>query len=628
MKEIQKWLGKIAKAEKKFENYHKLIDEIREYYKNEKRNNNNIFWSSVETLKPFLYFKQPKPYVERKEKKNNPIESTACKILERALDWDLAQFDFDGVIKYVRNDFLLSGLGICYEKYTPTFKKIKSTSVSVDENGVAVESEIEAEILDTEKVETVYIDPKDVIFDSNKVGIWEDCLWVARKINMTSKEVIQQFGEKFKKYLVIEEKDENKDNVVYQIFDKNKKQIIYLTKNCPEFLRVDDDLFKVEGFYPFPKPIFATTTNDCLVPVPDYSEIKPLLDELNGVTDRMERIMKAFKVTGVYDNSFSKLGDVLSKDTALVSISDFDTVREAGGLKGLLDFMPLDQYISALQVLSQRKEEIVNSIYEITGVSDIMRGNSNPNETATAVTKKTNFGTLRNQDRQNDMQRFITDLLKIKAEMICEQFSTETLLTFAREEDPEIVMQAIELLRSDKTRGMIFGIETDTSFMESGESEKTTGAVTLLNDMITNAFQTVSAQPLLLPLYRQMVESIVITLPNARQYENVIENTFSQIEQQLNTPQEEQPNIELEKIKLEREKLQLKAEEMKQTNALKVQQMQIDLLKLQNERQKDTDDSVLKNKEMEIQKGLKEAELITKVNVGNNIPTGYVRGFE
>lgn len=628
MKEIQKWIGKIAKAEKKFENYHKLIDEIREYYKNEKRNNNNIFWSSVETLKPFLYFKQPKPYIERKEKKNNQIESTACKILERALDWDLAQFDFDGVIKYVRNDFLLSGLGICYEKYTPTFKKIKSTSVSVDENGVAFESEIEAEILDTEKVETVYIDPKDLIFDSNKVGIWEDCLWVARKINMTSKEVIQQFGEKFKKYLIFEEKDENKDNVVYQIFDKNKKQIIYLTKNCPEFLRVDDDLFKVDGFYPFPKPIFATTTNDCLIPIPDYSEIKPLLDELNGVTDRMERIMKAFKVTGVYDNSFSKLGDILSKDTTLVSISDFDTVREVGGLKGLLDFMPLDQYINALQVLSQRKEEIVNSIYEITGVSDIMRGNSNPDETATAVMKKTNFGTLRNQDRQNDMQRFITDLLKIKADMICEQFSTEMLLTFAREENPEIVMQAIELLRSDKTRGMIFGIETDTSFMESGESEKTTEAVKLLNDMITNAFQTVSAQPILLPLYKQMVESIVITLPNARQYENIIENTFAQIEQQLNTPQEEQPNIELEKIKLEREKLQLKAEEMKQTNALKVQQMQIDLLKIQNERQKDSEDSILKNKEMEIQKGLKEAELITNVNVGNNIPTGYVRGFE
>ena len=26
-------------------------------------------------------------------------------------------FDFDGVMKYVRNDYLLSGMGICFEKY-------------------------------------------------------------------------------------------------------------------------------------------------------------------------------------------------------------------------------------------------------------------------------------------------------------------------------------------------------------------------------------------------------------------------------------------------------------------------------------------------------------------------------
>lgn len=627
MNEVDFWLKKIAKAEEKYKPYHDLIKEIREYYKNEKENKHNIFWSSIETLKPFLYFKQPKPYVERKEKTSDQVASTACQIVEKALEWDLGQFDFDGVIKYVRNDFLLSGMGLCYEKYSPTFKKIIQ-EVAVEQNGELLTEQTELEILDSEKVETMYIDPVDLIADSEKVGIWEDCTWVARCIYMTREEVINQFGKQFKDFLIIDdEEDPKKDTKVYQIWDKANKQTIYITKDCPEILRKDEDILKVDGFYPFPKPIYATITNDSLIPVPDYSEIKVMLKELDGITSRMRNVMKAIKVSGAYDNSFPELRDILSKDTTLVSLSDFKKLREVGGINGVINFAPIEQYITALQALSQRKAELVQNIYEITGVSDIMRGNSDPNETATAVTKKTNFGTLRNQDRQNDMQRFITDLLKIKAEMICEQFTPETLAGFVKDKDPQVVMAAIQLLKTDKMRGMVLGIETDTSFNQSEDMQKINEAITLIHTMITNAFQVVSAQPLLLPLYRQMIETVVVTLPNARQYEPVIEQAFTQIQQQLSQPQPEQPNIELEKIKVEREKMQIDAMMTQASNEIKKQENQIEFLKLQQEAGKDLDDSFLKNKEMEIQKDLKQQEINNKVDINSNIPTGYVRGF-
>lgn len=627
MSEVEQWLNRIAKAEKKYQDYHNLIDEIRKYYKNDKNNKHNIFWSSIETLKPFLYFKQPKPYVERKEKTSDPVASTSCKIIEKALEWDLGQFDFDGVIKYVRNDFLLSGMGLAYEKYTPTFKKVMQET-AVEKDGVLAVENVELEILDSEKVETVYIDPVDLICDSEKVGVWEDCTWVARKIYMTRQEIVEQFGSEFKNLLIIDDKeDPKKDTAVYQVWDKGKKRILYLTKDCPKFLREDKDFLKVNGFYPFPKPIFATVTNDGLIPVPDYSEIKPMLEELDGTTERMRLIMKALKVSGAYDNAFPELSNILKKDVTLVSISEFNKLKEAGGLRGIIDFAPIEQYITALQALAERKAELVQNIYEVTGVSDIMRGNSDPSETATAVTKKTNFGTLRNQDRQNDMQRFITDLLKIKAEMICEQFSVETLAGFAPNENPQIVMSAIQLLKTDKMRGMILGIETDTSFNQSEDMEKTGRAIELINTMIINAFQVISAQPLLLPLYRQMIETVVVTLPNARQYEPVIEQVFNQIQAQLSQPQPEQPNIELEKINVEREKMHLDAMMTQESNEIKRQDNQIKFLKLQQEAGKNLDDSFLKNKEMEIQRDLKQQEIDNEVDINSNIPTGYVRGF-
>ena len=616
---IERWLKKIEAAEKKYEDYHKLVEEIRAYYKNDKKKNKqNIFWASVETLKPFLYFKQPKVYVERKEKVSDPVQSTACQILEKALEWDIGQFDFDGVIKYARNDYLLGGMGLLYEKYEPTFTKIEQEVVS--ENGIEI---TQAEILDSEQVNTVYIDPVDFIADSEKVGIWEDVTWVARKIHMTKKEVVEQFGEQVREFFVETDNEEDlqKNTVVYEIWDKTSRSIKYICKDYGlDFLKETGDLLKLQGFFPMPKPIMATTTNDSIVPVPDYSEIKPMLDELDGITERMKKTMQAIKVSGCYDNSFSQLGNILNKDVTLVSINDFTKLKENGGIAGIIDFMPIAQYIQSLEALAQRKAELVTQIYEVTGVSDIMRGNSDPNETATAVTKKTNFGTLRNQDRQNDMQRFITDLLKIKAEIICEQFAPETLANFVKNVDPQIAMAAIELLKTDKMRGMLLGIETDSSFNQSEEAQKVNDAVTLIHTMVTNAFQVVSAQPLLLPLYRQMIETVVVTLPNARQYEPVIDEVFNKIQQQLSEPQPEQPDPEMLKVQQQGQKNQ-------QEFAIKQEQNRIKQEELALKKQIEDNKMLLTNKEMEIQAQLKQEEIQQKADVNTNITTGFVRGF-
>lgn len=600
-----KWSERITKAEKAYKPYHDLIKEIREYYKGEKRNRkDNIFWSSIETLKPFLYFKTPEPYVERKERTNNPVEAVACKILEKALKWDLEQFDFDSVIKYMRNDYLLSGLGLVYEKYCPTFKKVSTGIMTFDIMEVQ-----EITIKDSEVVETQYIDPEKLIADSEKVGIWEDCTWVARKIDMTKREVMEQFDKKDADFEGEEDSDE-KNTVVYEVWDKNTRQVLYFSKDFKgKMLKIVEDVLSLEGFFPFPKPIMTSCTNNSIIPVPDYSQIKPLLDELDGLTKRSELIVKAIKVTGCYDSSFSRLADILEKDVSLVPVSDFDRLKENGGIAGVVDFMPIAQYVDALQALSTRRAELVQAIYEITGVSDVMRGNSDPYETATAVNQKTNFGTLRNQDRQNDMQRFITELLQIKAEIICEQFSPETLVQFAKGENPEVIAQAIDLLKQEKLRGMVLGIETDSTFNQEGESLKMVETIRVITEMIKSAFDMVSAQPLLLPLYRQMLGGLIATMPNARQFENAVEDVFNKIQQELSQPKEPQPDTEMIKIEKDYE--------------IKKEQNQIKAEELELKKVAEANKTALAHKEMDAQIALKEKEIAIDGATNENITTGY-----
>lgn len=622
--EVKKWIDRISSAEKKWQVYHDLIKDIREYYKNEKKKNKqNIFWSSIETLKPFIYFKPPTPYVERKSKTDNPVEDCACKMLEKALNQNLEAQDFDGVIKYARNDFLLSGLGLTYEKYVPTFKTVVSEVIDGD---MAVMRQME--VLDNAKVETSYIDPQKLIFDCNHVNVWEDCEWAAQIIEMTKGEVIEQFGKDIADKLIDKmnplENELDKATNVYRIWDKKDGKIIYLSKEVKdEFLRVDDDVLKIDGFYPFAKPLFATLANDGLIPVPDYSEIKCQLDELDGVNSRMRLTMQALKVSGAYDGSFPELANLLDKDVTLIEVSDFDKIREKGGIEGFVGFMPIGQYIDALQALAERRAQLMQAIYEITGVSDIMRGNSDPSETATAVTKKTNFGTLRNQDRQNDMQRYLTDVLKIKAEIICEMWTPELLAQYAEPEtQPDILMAAIELLKTDKIRNLTLGIETDTSFMQDEEADKTLNAVKTIHEMITSAFQVVSAQPALLPLYKQMIDSVVVTLPNTRQFSAAIDETFARIEAELAQPEQEQPNPDM--IRAQADMARAQADQVKNANEFQIKQEANAIKQEEVELKKQAEDNkvMMAKYEADLQYDLKKSG-----EEDANITTGYVKGF-
>ncbi len=611
---VDRWQKRLSRAEEYWKPFHDLIEETRKYYGNEKnKNKHNIFWASVEIMKPFLYFKQPRPYVDRREKSSDPVIAAACRIVENALVWNLEQFDFDSVVKYARNDFLISGMGILEEKYEAEMQSAE------------VDGEI-SEIKSSERVITSYFDPADFLADSEKVGIWEDAGWAARKIWMTKQEVIDAFGEEVKN-LIVEpgEKDyQGKDTLIYKVWDKETAKIYWISKECKtRFLKVSDDLLKLPGFFPFPKPIFATQRNDSLLPVPDYAEIKALLDELDGVTNRMKLTMKALKVSGAYDSAFPELGNILNKDVTLVSIPDFGKLRDAGGLRGIMDFAPIEQYLNVLKQLSERRQQLKAELFELTGVSDIMRGNSDPNETATAVKQKTNFGSLRNQDRQNDMQRFLTDLFKIKAEIICENFSAEMLAGFLPATNvypPEVVFKAVQYLKTEKLNGLALGIETDTAFNQDAEAQKAMETVKAVNDMIKIAFEVISAQPLLLPLYKQMMISVVATLPNARQFESVIEQTFAKIGRQLSQPRQPQPNPQLLAA-------QNQAQKNAQEFAVKKEQNQIKSQELALKKQIEDNKVAMQNKEAEMQFALKQEQIAAGDTVTANISTGYVKGF-
>jgi hypothetical protein len=56
----------------------------------------------------------------------------------------------------------------------------------------------------------------------------------------------------------------------------------------PQIIDARDDPLGLEGFFPCPKPLYATTTSDTLVPVPDFVLYQDQAMELDILSDRID----------------------------------------------------------------------------------------------------------------------------------------------------------------------------------------------------------------------------------------------------------------------------------------------------------------------------------------------------
>ena len=67
---------------------------------------------------------------------------------------------------------------------------------------------------------------------------------------------------------------------VWEIWDAVSKKRIFVAKGMDSVLEEKDDPFKLDKFFPCPRPAYATLTNEDLFPVPDYLQYLDLADEL------------------------------------------------------------------------------------------------------------------------------------------------------------------------------------------------------------------------------------------------------------------------------------------------------------------------------------------------------------
>ena len=429
-----------------------------------RKNTFNILWSNIETLKPAIYNKTPVPNVQRRFKDEDQLGKAVAQVLERSLEFMVDASDFDRPMSDAVDDYLLVGRGVTRVRYVPTFGTPEQPEgempSEMEENyeepvGEVVKEEVVAEAV-------AYKD-----FRRGPANKWSEVDWVGFQHKLTKQDIEEKFGEEMADSVGIDvyakEEDDTYDNEtnrsqregrvrVWEIWCKATKKVYFI---APSFndkpLNETDDPLGLSGFFPVPRPIYSLTTTDSLIPVSEYYLYQTLATELNNVTKRIIDILKGLRLRGIYDSRMAEIERLMdSGDNKMIPLDGASQYLDAGGLDRAIWMMPIDKYVGVVNQLYAYRQNLITSIYEITGISDVLRGSSVASETATAQSIKANYGSMRLQRRQREVQRYARDVIRLMAEVIAEQFSVDTLqkmtgLNFPTEEEKAMMQSQMQM---------------------------------------------------------------------------------------------------------------------------------------------------------------------------------------
>lgn len=649
-----RWLMELDLSSKEEECWRGRAKDVQQLYRDEKadalsggtytidsgrystQNRFNILYSNVQTICPALFNQSPKPDVRRRYRDADPTGKVIAEVLERSLSYTMDEEDIDRFMRLAIKDQQIAGRGVTRVKYEPFF------SDEEDAEGEAYEEK------KYEEVEWEHVNWAD--FRRGPGRIWEDCEWIAFKHLFTMDAGKEEFGDAFDDVQLdyipqgMDGKTDDSDPVadtfkravVWEIWDKEAKQRLFIAPSLKERpLKTEDDPLGLEGFYPCPRPLYATDYTDSLVPVEPYRFYQDQAQELDELTKRIAGVVKACKARGIYDSTIVEMANLMDAgENILLPAGDVLPLMQAGGLEKAIWMFPIEKIAVVLGYLYTQREAVKTTIYEITGIADIMRGSTAASETLGAQQLKAQFGTMRLDDQRRDVQRYARDLVRMAGEIIAEKFSPDTLAIMtdmqlptaeqkamamdmaqqmeqAQQPIPKKLQkaladptweEALQVLRDDKQRSYRIDIETDSTI--AGDQAQDQKSITELLGGISTFIQ--NAGPAVAEGYLpiEAAKSILMTAVRKFKMGREVEDALDMIGEEKEGEQQQDPAVA---------ELQGQLQEM----GPQLQQLQQENQVLKIEKANKQDENSIKDREVK----LKEQEAF---NASQEIPVDEV----
>jgi len=605
-----------------------------EYQKEEDQT--NIIHANIEVLKPLVFSEVPDPIVRRRfsgdgANEKDPTDRIAALATQRLAEYLIDTTGFQPAMEMARDDWLIPGRGTSRVMYSAKFEKKPVLDPQTGQPIIdsATGQPFEHEVKASETVNVRHWPWSRVMFSA--ANTWDETTWVGFETPMTKKQIAKRFDKEGDQQKISDkmtypinglkgdrdsgddmagwepDKDADTSNtksvsandqcIVYEIWDKENKTVIWWSPHFRDDILDDTpDPLGLEGFFNCTKPLLSVTKNGMLTPRPDIAFYRARAEEIDIATKKLATILKAISLSGAYPGKMvAEMEQMLRGDkNRLIPIEEWVGFLEKGGAAGIIQWLPLDQFIKAAQALITMREQAKQALYEVSGISDIIRGQSNPNETLGAQKIKGNYANIRLRDRQSKMQSFARDTIRIMVEVAVEHFDTKTIAEITNLQIPMTDAQLQEMnaradgakqqwaataqaaqqagqqpppepsipffeqtswervhatLRDDMTRKFSLSIETDGTILQDQEEDKKQRIEFLqaFNKMAADLFPLAQSGVMKMSVIKELLMFAVRGFPKSR----TLEGMLSALPDTIDTKKPEDASIAVAKIRAE-----------------------------------------------------------------------------
>ena len=665
-KKAKAWLNLLLESEDAFENWNDHCDKIDRQYASLQRLSGmardkefQMFWANCEVLKPSIYAKPPIPVVVPKFKDRRPVYQAASEVMERCcvVAFDLARIN--DLMLLVRDDLSMTSRGAAWCRY---------------------ESGKGGGTYDHEKVCIDFKNRRDFLHSISRN--WREVSWVAAASYLTRGEARKRFykhsGDAYREaeYKVDKESAEvggadNRERAKFwEIWHKGSKRVVWVSHGCEDILDEDDPHLELQNFFPCPPPAYGTVQRGSLIPVPDVMQYRDQLEEINLLTGRIHALSDAIEAKGFYPAGGGELAGAIetavkthSPARMLIPISNWAAF---GGTKDVIIWLPIDMIATTITALVALRKQVIEDIYQIMGLSDIMRGATDPNETLGAQQLKTQYGSTRIRDKQQEMVRLARDLVEITSEIITEKFDDVTIIEMSQtqlptndmqqqkmaqiqqglqqgqqmmqnpqaQQDPAqgqqmqqmmaqgqaklqkmqeepTIEQVLKFLSNNRAKSFVLDIETDSTIMadENAEKQRRTEFVGVLGQLLPQLSTMIQNEPKTAPFCGEILKFATAPFRSGRSLDGAIDELIEQMKAKADQPHGDDPVTAKGKLDLQIE--QLKQKTIADRDAMDARLKASELLQKDKHKQAELQNELkVKLAEMQAKQGDRQAEMV------------------
>ncbi len=570
----------------------------------------NLFHANIVTLMSMLYGRIPKVEVARRFADSDDDQArVAGQILSRMLNTDIEEAgeDIASVFRQCLQDRLIPGLGTARVNY------------EFDEEDGKVTNEW---------VDIVYTHWKDILWSPART--YAEIRWKAFRSYLSKEKFKERFPDAniedvnfnsrgpMQKGRYDKEDEINPQAEVWEIWDKENRQVLYYTEGYEAMLETKEDNLKLEGFWPDPPPMVSNLTTTRYLPRSDYAIAQDLYREIDELEERITMLTRACRLVGVYDKSQEGVQRIFSEamENDLIPVDNWAAFAEKKGLEGVINWLPLADVVNAVDVLTQKQSEKIQKLYQITGMNDVMRGAATQASSRVSATQRqleANYGSIRIEALQNEFARWVGDLQALKAEIIAKHFQPYCILeqsNIMATPDAPVAEEAIQLIKAPGASRWRITVRPETLAIADYAQLKQERTEYLMGiaQFMQSAAPMLEMNPQAAPFMMKMMKWGLAGFRGSSEIEGVVDQAITAMEksppQPKQDPQAQKAQAEIQKIQMEG---QLRMQEMQA-------ETQRDQMKFQAEMQQDKQKFELEMQQARMELQFEREKLMMELN--------------